>query len=310
MPASKPMTMTSRDWVLLLALSVLWGGSFFFYKVLATALPPFTVVLGRVALAAVALHIVLLARRDPMPMDAALWRRFFAMGLLNNVVPFTLFAFGEHRIASGTASILNATTPLFGVLAAHWLTDNERLTWARALGVVFGLAGAAVLVGPDALAGLGDGDLLAEGACLLAAITYAFAGLYGHRFAGVPPLKVATGQVTASTVLLLPLSLLIDRPWTLPPPSAGTWAALLGIALLSTALAYLLFFRILASAGATNLMLVTFLLPISALLLGAAFLGETITPRAALGMALIGAGLASIDGRVWRMLRPAAARGK
>ncbi len=292
--------MGATEWLLLVLLSGLWGGSFFFYKVLVAALPPVTAVLGRVAVAALALNLALLARGEALPRDGLTWRRFLAMGLLNNAVPFTLIAWGEIRIASGLASILNATTPLFGVVAAHWLTADERLTPARGLGVLFGLAGAVVLVGPA----VGDlaGDLPAEAACLAAAGVYALAGIYGRRFRGSPPLTVAAGQVTASTALLLPVALLADRPWTLPLPASGAWAALAGLALASTALAYIVYFRILAAAGATNLLLVTFLLPVSALLLGHLALGEPVTGRALAGMALIGLGLAAIDGRPWRWL--------
>lgn len=299
----KAPAMGAREWLLLLALSALWGGSFFFYKVLVAELPPFTVVLGRVALAALVLNLLLLVRRDPMPKSLRLWGAFLIMGLLNNVVPFTLIAWGEMRISSGLASILNAMTPIFTVLAAHVLTNDEKLSMSKAVGVVFGFMGVAVLIGPAALRGIGGGNVVGEAACLLAALIYGFAGIYGRRFKHVPPLKVATGQITASTLILIPLAALVDRPWTLPDPSADVWAAFAGIALLSTALAYMIYFRILAVAGATNLMLVTFLLPISALLLGVLLLGETVTMQAIGGMALIGVGLAAIDGRLLAGIR-------
>lgn len=297
-----------KEWTMLLALSVLWGGSFFFFKVLVAELPPFSVVLGRVGLAALVLNLFLIVRRDFMPSDPRLWGAFLIMGLLNNVVPFTLIAFGETRISSGLASILNATTPIFTVLAAHALTSNERLSWAKATGVAFGFTGVAVLIGPGVLAGLGRSDLVGEGACLLAALTYGFAGIYGRRFKGVPPLKVATGQITASTFVLLPLDSLVERPWALPAPSPQVWLAFAGIALLSTALAYILYFRILATAGATNLALVTFLLPVSAMALGVFVLGEKVTWQALAGMSLIGLGLAAIDGRLWQMICAASRR--
>lgn len=293
-----PLRMGPVEWLMLLILSALWGGSFFFFKLLLETLPPFTIVLGRVGIAALALNLYLLARRDPMPSDRRTWGAFLIMGLLNNVVPFTLIVFGETRISSGLASILNATTPVFGVLTAHVLTRNEKLTWSRGAGVLFGFAGVAVLIGPDALAGLGSQDLGGELCCLAAAFIYGLAGLYGRRFKGIPPLKVATGQITASTLVMLPLTAIVDRPWRLPPPDATTWAALVGIALISTALAYMLYFRILAIAGATNLLLVTFLLPISALLLGWLALGERMAPGAVPGMIMIGLGLACIDGRL------------
>jgi drug/metabolite transporter (DMT)-like permease len=272
-------------------------------------LPPLTIVLGRVGIAALALNAYLLLRRDPMPLSPRLWLSFAVMGLLNNVIPFTLIAWGEIRISSGLASILNATTPIFTVIAAQFLTSDERLGWGKAAGVLCGFLGVAVLIGPDSLGGIGafhgfgGVELPGQLACLLAALVYAFAGIYGRRFKGMAPLKLATGQVTASTLVLLPLSALVDRPWTLAMPSLHAWAALLGAALLSTALAYRLYFRILAVAGATNLLLVTFLLPVSALLLGVFVLGEAVEARSFAGMALIGIGLAAIDGRLWDVIK-------
>lgn len=295
--------MGAPEWIALLALSTLWGGSFFFYKVLVAELPPFTVVLGRVSIAALALHLLLLARRDPLRLTAPMWGSFLVLGLLNNVIPFSLIAFGEMRISSGSASILNATTPIFTILVAHLSTHDEKLTAPKGLGVLCGFLGVAVLIGPSAFSSLGRDDLLGDASCLLAAMVYGFAAIYGRRFKGIPPLKIATAQVTAATIILIPLAGLVDRPWTLPMPSPGAWAALLAIALLSTALAYLLFFRILAVAGATNLVLVTFLLPGSALALGALFLQETVTLRALIGLLLIGLGLVAIDGRSWGVAR-------
>jgi drug/metabolite transporter (DMT)-like permease len=298
------LAMGGREWVMLLALAALWGGSFFFFKVLVAELPPFTVVLGRVGLAAVILNLWLALRRDFMPACPRLWTDFIVMGVLNNVIPFSLIVFGETRISSGLASILNATTPLFTVLVAHVLTANEKLSRGKLAGVMVGFAGVAVLVGPGALAGIGGENAIGEVACLGAAFVYAFAGIFGRRFKGVSPIKVATGQVTGSTLVLIPVVALVDRPWTLPAPDAMTWGALIGIALLCTVLAYILYFRILATAGATNLLLVTFLVPVSAILLGSLVLGEPLLARAFFGMALIGAGLAFIDGRLLALLVP------
>jgi drug/metabolite transporter (DMT)-like permease len=300
--------MGGREWVQLLILSAVLGGSFFFFKVLVAELPPLTIVLGRVGLAAVALNLFLVLRGERMPNSPRLWGAFLVMGVLNNVVPFTLIVFGETRISSGLASILNATTPIFTVLAADRLTTTERLTLAKGIGVACGFVGVAVLIGPAALRNLGGGDLVGEAACLLAALSYAFAAIFGRRFRDIPPLKVATGQITAGTAVLIPLSLIVDRPWTLAPPSEAAWLSLVTIALLCTAVAYTMYFRILATAGATNLLLVAFLLPISALLLGAAFLDETVSLRALAGMALIGLGLAAIDGRMPRAVLAALRR--
>jgi drug/metabolite transporter (DMT)-like permease len=298
-----PARMSPLDWSLLLALSILWGGSFFFVGVAVKALPPFTIVLLRVAIAAAALHLVLRATRTAMPWNANTWLAFFGMGLLNNAIPFSLIVWGQTHIASGLASILNATTPLFTVLVAHLLTADERLTKGRIVGVLLGLAGVVALIGPQALTGLGK-DVLAQLAVLGAAISYAFASLFGRRFKrmGVPPLATATGQVTASSALLLPVALIVDRPWTLPAPDLSVWGAVVGLALLATALAYVLYFRILASAGAVNLMLVTLLIPVSAILLGSVFLHEALGLMDFVGMALIGLGLAAIDGRLAALL--------
>lgn len=291
--------MSALEWALVIVLSVIWGGSFLFVGIAVSALPTFTIVLLRVTIAAAALHLLLLVRRIPMPGGTASWRAFFVMGLLNNVIPFSLIAWGMTHIASGLASILNATTPLFTVLLAHALTGDERLTRPRLSGVLIGFVGVVVLIGPEALRGLGD-DVLAQMAVLAAACSYGIAGIFGRRFKriGIPPLATATGQVTASSILLLPLALPIDRPWTLAMPGMTVWAAVIGLALLSTALAYALFFRILAGAGAVNLSLVTFLIPVSAILMGILVLGESLHATDFLGMALIGCGLVAIDGRL------------
>lgn len=296
-------SMGAREWTMLLALSVLWGGSFFFNGVAVRELPSFTLVWLRVAIAAVALLLALRVLGLRMPAGRRVWLAFIGMGLLNNAVPFVLIVWGQHRIASGLASILNATTPLFAVVVAHLTTPDEKLTPMKASGVLAGFAGTAVMIGPDALAGIGAG-VLAQLACLGAALSYAFAGIFGRRFRrmGVPPLATAAGQVCASTLLLAPVTLLADQPWTIPMPHAATWAAILGLGLLSTALAYVLYFRVLATAGATNLLLVTFLLPVSAVLLGVSLLGEALLLRQGVGMGLIAAGLAFIDGRLPRRL--------
>lgn len=297
-------TMGPAQWATLVILSILWGGAFFFVEVAVTALPPFTIVLSRVGLAALALHIFLLATGKRIRFDARLWGAFLVMGFLNNVVPFSLLVWGQTQIASGLASILNAMTPIFTILVAHFLTSDEKMTGRHIAGVLIGFAGVAVMIGPAALAGLGA-NLLAQLACLGATLSYGFAGSFGRRFArmGVTPVQTAAGQVTASALILLPVSMMVDRPWTLPMPGLEAMASIVALALLSTAVAYILFFRLLASAGATNIMLVTLLVPVSAILLGVTILGERLDPEHFAGMALIGLGLAAIDGRPARALR-------
>jgi len=302
-PAPAPR-MGRTEWLLLVVLAALWGGSFFFAKIAVRDLPPLALVLARVAVAALALHAVVLASGRRMPSSAAAWRAFLGMGLLNNVVPFALIFWGQTRIASGLASILNATTPLFTLVVAHVLLPDERLDRRKVAGVLTGLAGVAVILGPDVLRRATAG-LAGQAAVLGAAISYAFAGAFGRRFKrmGLPPLVTACGQVTASTALLVPVVLVAAPPWGLPAPSAATWGAVLALGLACTALAYVIFFRILAVAGAANVMLVTLLVPVSAILLGAAFLGERLAPRHLAGMAVIALALAVIDGRPLAALR-------
>ncbi len=292
-------TMSGREWTMLLALSVMWGIAFFFAGVALQGLPPFTFVTLRVGLAALILAVLVRLLGRTAHHDGRVWRAFVVMGLLNNVVPFCLIVWGQTHIASALAAILNATTPLATVMVAHWLTADEKLTAARLAGVLAGLAGVAVMIGPDALDGLGA-NVAAQLAVVGAAVSYAFAGVYGRRFKrlGVTPIATAAGQVTASTLILLPIALVVDQPWRLPVPGWPVWGAVIGVATVSTAFGYWLYFRILATAGATNLLLVTFLMPVTAVLLGTALLGEQLAPRHGLGMALIGLGLAAIDGRL------------
>jgi drug/metabolite transporter (DMT)-like permease len=299
--------MSARVWFWLLSLSVLWGGSFFFAKVAVGELRPLTVVFGRVVLAAFALNLSLWLTGQSIFRRETPWAAFMIMGLLNNLVPFSLIFWGQTQIASGLASILNATTPLFTLVVAHLATRDEKMNAARLAALLVGVAGVAVLVGPDLLIGDRLGSM-GQLACLGAAFSYALAGVYGRRSRAmaVSPLQAASGQLTASTLLILPIMLIVDRPWLLPVlPGATTWAALAGLALLSTALAYILYFRILAAAGATNLLLVTFMIPVTAILLGALLLGERLASRHFAGMVLIGLSLAAVDGRILRFLRPA-----
>ncbi|AYG57871.1 DMT family transporter [Rhizobium jaguaris] len=292
-------SMGAAEWVMLFGLSILWGGSFLFNGILVHELPLFTIVAARVALAAIALHVIVRMTGQAMPRDRQAWAAFFGMGVLNNAIPFLLIVWGQTHIASGLASILNATTPLFAVVVAHFLTTNEKMTGNRLIGVVVGFAGVALMIGPSVLSSLGS-NVLGQLAVLGAAFSYSLAGIFGRRFRrmGLAPIIPAAGQVTASTVLLLPVALFVDHPWMLDMPSIETWMALAGLAILSTAIAYVLYFRILATAGATNLMLVTFLIPVSAILLGAPILGEQLQPKHFIGMAMIAVGLVAIDGRL------------
>ncbi len=302
--ASIQKTMSASDWALLAILSIVWGGSFLFIGIAVRELPPLTIVAIRVTTAALALLLTLKVMGVDMPRSRQAWAAFLGMSILNNVIPFTLIVWGQSHIASGLASILNATTPLFTVIVAHHLTDDERLTGQKLAGVIVGFVGVAVMIGAAAVASL-DASILAQLAILGAALSYGFSGVFGRRFKtmGIPPLATAAGQVTVSSVLLVPVALIVDRPWTLAMPSTGAILSLAALGLVSTAFAYLIFFRLLARAGATNVGLVTFLIPVSAILLGVLVLGEMLAPRHFAGMALIGAGLILIDGRAISALK-------
>jgi drug/metabolite transporter (DMT)-like permease len=276
---------------------VAWGAAFFFSKVAVAELKPFTIVLGRVGLAAITLNIIVLARRQALPKSIRTWGSYLFIGLLNNIIPFSLIFWGQIRIASGLAAILNAATPLWTAILAHFLTKDEKLTLNRMAGVLVGLSGVATMIGWGALKGLGW-NVISELAVIGAGVSYAFAAIYGKRFKEAPPMVSATTQLTCSTLVILPIVLVFDQPWKLAPPNAATWGSLIGIALFSTSLAYLIYFRLLKTTAASNVLLATLLVPISALILGIFVLGETIEARQFAGMGLIGVGLAFIDGRL------------
>jgi drug/metabolite transporter (DMT)-like permease len=295
----------ARDWSLLGVLSILWGGSFFFTGVSLRELPPLTVVFLRVALAAIVLLPMLLLYRTRFPEGLSGWKPFFALALLNNVLPFSLIVVGQTYIPSGLASVLNATTPLFTVLLMAAAGD-EKLYARRVAGVIVGLIGVIILHGQslDFEAGQSVGILL----CLAAAFFYGLAALYARRkLLDSPPLATAAFQLTASSLVMAVVAAVVERPWQLPLPGVATWLAIIGSAALSTALAYIIFFRILRRAGSTNVMLVTLLIPVTAILLGVLVLGEAISLREIVGAIVIGSALLIIDGRVFQFVRRPAA---
>jgi drug/metabolite transporter (DMT)-like permease len=308
--------MNTKDWGRLLLLSLLWGGTYMLAAIALKGWPagagngvsPVTLVWLRVTIAAAVLFAVTRFSGMTLPRGRAVWTAFFGMGILNNVVPFSLIFWGQSQmpasVAAGLASILNATTPLFTVIVLHLLTADERATPLKIAGVLLGLIGVAIMIGLDVLSGIGAGAW-GQIACLSAALIYAFSSLYGRRFKamGVTPLQTAFGQLTASAAMMAVIVSFIDPPWLNPLPGAIPLSAIVTMAVLSTALAYILFFQILSSAGVINLMLVTFLIPVSAIMLGIGILGEALKAQHLIGMAFIGLGLAAIDGRVWRKLR-------
>lgn len=291
--------MTRRDWGLIAALSILWGSAFILIEIGLRSVPPNTLVFARMALAVPPLLLLLHLKGERLPRDLKRWAMLALLGLLNVVLPFILFYWGMTQISTGLASILNATTPLWGVVAAHFLTRDERATPARIVGVMFGVAGIAVMIGIDAFEGASTA-ILAQIACLVATLSYAIASIYGRRFAdsGMTPLAVATGQILSSAIIMLPIALISDAMWTLPMPGMSFWLATGAIAIFSTSLAYYLYFQLLESAGASNSLLVTFLIPIVAIMLGVSVLGERVSVDQVAGVALIAVGLILLDGRV------------
>lgn len=298
---SPATTMDRQTWLLLILLSVLWGGSFFFANVALRELPPLTLALGRVAIAAALLYPFFRIAGGNLPRTLAGWKPFIVMGLLSNSIPFSLIFAGQTLITSGLASVLNATTPLFTVLVMASFGD-EKLIARRVAGVIIGLVGVIVLRGPglDASGSQTVGMLL----CLGGALSYGFSGLWARRkLNGVPPLTSSTCQLITSSVVMAVIAAVADRPWALPMPGLTSWAALLGLAALSTSLAYIVFFHIIARSGASNVMLVTLLIPVTAILLGVLVLGEPLTINEVIGALIIAASLVVIDGRAISRLR-------
>ncbi len=291
------MTLDGKAWAMLIALSLLWGGAFLFSKIAVEAIPTFTMVALRVGLAALALVVWL--RIQGLAIPRHIWFACLVMGFLNNIIPFGLNFWGQKEVGVGTAAIVNSTTPLWTILLAHFVTDDEKLTGLRLAGVLVGIAGVALLIGPEALSGLGTAGL-SQLAFLGATFSYAIALMWARRFRGLSPVVPAAGQLIGSSLLAIPTALIVDKPWTLPMPSFEVIASVIALAVASTALAYRIYFALMARNGAGNAALVTMLIPPSAMLLGWGVLGETPTMPALIGFAVILLGLALVDGRLFR----------
>ena len=296
--------MNRSDWATLLILAVTWGAAFLFIGMAVREVAPLTYVWLRVTIAAAAMWAWVAWRREPNGLPRSIWGAILFLALFNNVVPFILFGWGQTHIASGLASILNATTPIWGVVVAHVFTADEKISPRKLAGVALGFGGVALMIGPALLGGLGN-NLWAQLACVTAALCYAFAGVYARRFRrmGVSPIAVTTGQLTASAIVMLPLALIVDQPWTATLPSLQAIGAIVALGVVSSAFGYVLYFRLIDRAGATNALLVTLLVPPVAILLGALFLNEVIGARDVAGLGLIALGLASIDGRLLSFFR-------
>jgi drug/metabolite transporter (DMT)-like permease len=288
---------SATAWLMLLLLGLLWGGSFFFARVAVQHIPPFTLALLRFVIAALCLHLFIAGRFNIYREIQARWPSFLLLGLINNAIPHACIFLGQTHIGAGLASILNATTPIWTVIIAHFATADEKLTGVKIAGTLTGLAGTVLLFSPH-IAAKADAPLWALALPVVAAISYGFAAIFARRFRGIAAPVTAAGQLTASTIIMLPVALTIDQPWTLAWPPFNAVAAVLGLAIISTAVAYILYFRLISAAGATNASLVTLLVPPSAILLGILFLGERLGWAEWTGMLVIGLGLVILDGRL------------
>ena len=292
--------MKPNEWGLLVILSLFWGGSFFFVEVALRDFKPFTLVFLRISIAALILVGAVYLSGKRLPRSFKTWLGYLLLGLLNNAIPFSLIVWGQTRIESGVASILNATTPIFTVLLAHALTSDERLTVPKIMGVVLGFIGVYLMIKPELTHGF-SWRVLGQAAVLGAAVSYSLAGIFGKLFRNIPAVVNAAGMLLCAGIIMLPLAILIDAPWSVRP-SFEALSAVLAIAVISTAAAYLLYFHLLAAAGATNVLLVTFLIPISALLLGVGVLNEAVKSFEYAGMGCIFLGLIIIDGRALKWI--------
>jgi len=293
------MRMDERDWSRLVFLSVLWGGTFFFTSVALKELRPLTLVCLRLSIATLILLPVLWINRVRFPVGIAGWWPYVVMALINNVIPFSLLVMGQTYIPGGTAAVVNATTPVFTVLVASAFGE-EKLILRRVAGVLLGLCGVIILKGAEF--DINSRQSIGIVLCLGATICFGFSALWAKRkLAGSPPIASATFQLLSGSLMMFVLASIFDRPWQLQMPGLITWLAILGIASLSTALAFILFFQIITRSGASNVMLVTLLVPVSAILLGYFVLGERIEAREIVGALVIASALLVIDGRVFRV---------
>ena len=297
------IVMTRSDWAILLFLALIWGAAFFFIHVAVAHVAPLTYVWLRVTIAALGLLAWMRWKGEKLSLPLPVWGMMLVLALLNNIIPFALFGWAQQHIASGLASILNATTPIWGIVVAHIATSDERMTPAKLIGITIGFAGVATMIGPDLLAS--GGSLLPQLACIAASLCYALAGVWARRFKpmGLKPLKVATAQLLVGALIMTPISLTVSEPWIGGSPSLSAFGAITVLAMGCTALGYVLYFRLIDSAGATNATLVTLLVPPVAILLGAIFLGEVLTGGQFMGLAFIALGLAVIDGRLIAAVR-------
>lgn len=293
--------MGRREWLLLASLSVCWGSSFFFIEVALRDLPIFTIVLLRVSIAAILLMAFVHLQGLRLPKKLSDWGGFILLGALRAAIPISLIVWAETRIDSGLAGILNSTSPLFTAIIAHFFTQDDKLSRNRLMGIGVSMTGVITLIGPNALAGSGSA-VVAQLAILGATCSYGFAAVYGRQFRNTQPAVSAAGMLIGAAILVAPLSF-FEQPWT-RHVSVETIGAIVGLSVVSTALAFIIWFKLIFTAGASNTSLVTFLIPITALILGIVVLNETIELESMIGLGLILLGLAIAQNRLIAFVMP------
>ncbi len=298
-----PLRLGATEWGLILLQSTLWGSSYFFVAMVQGELPVFSVTAARTIPAAAVLLIVVLSLGYRLPAEWSQWKLFIGFALLNTYIPHLLVVWGQSRATGGMAAIFNATAPVMGVFLAHLLTHDEKLSVHKLAGVLVGLTGVIILVGVDFAVGSGL-DVLARLALLLAPLFYVLASIMARTKLGVhPPFVIAVMQMLASMVIAVPMALIVDQPWTQSAPSSKAIIAILGMGILGSGLSSLCHFTVLKRAGATNAFIVTLIMPLTPILLGGVFLGETLSTRDMVGACIIATALILIDGRVLQKAR-------
>lgn len=295
--------MPLRYWALVIGLGAVWGCSFLFNAILIREISPLWVSAGRVTIGALICWAYFLATRRTLPRDPMVYPQLLLLGIINYAIPFALFPFAEQHVASGIIGVINGMTPMTTVIVSQLWPGGEKATRNKVAGVVVGLAGAALLASPSF--GAGSTEIVALLAALLATLCYALTLNYARRFKGIDPATIASSSLTGAALVMLPVALFFNGMPVITRPEI--WGALMGISVFSTSFSFLLLYWLLPRVGATNLSLNTFITPISALLLGSLVLHETLQPVHLAGIAVVFLGLAFIDGRLLRRLRPAAA---
>jgi drug/metabolite transporter (DMT)-like permease len=278
-----------------LLLATLWGASYTFIKLGVASIPPVTFIAARSTIASVVLLAVLLGRGVSMPTDIALWRRFLFQACLNSVVPFTLIAWAEQSVDAGLATILNSSVPIFAFILAFFLAHRQSATGRQSFGVISGMIGICLIVGVQALSGMGR-QLTAELAIIAATVCYAGAAVFGRSFQGLDPMLPATGSLLCGAIVLIPISLIVDHPWTLAP-SGRSILGLLCLSIFSTALAFTIYFRLIQTLGPVGATSQAYLRVPIGVAISVVFLGETLSPATLAGLVCVIAGVAAMTFR-------------